>query len=292
MLAGDERVERQPVGDVAGAVDDRVPQALVLRVARLRVGARGERLGARDDLGALGGVARSAARRAASAPTQARSSSAARSTPSSGGTSPWAASASSRSRPPSRRQSRTRVAPPWLIRIRPDSCSRLSASRTAWRLAPSCSDSRRSDGTAAPGGARRRGSRRAAGRGCDRTGALVGPVGWTGCTRLCAPRARRTVLSFLAPQDSERRDRRDRAGPASARLQASRPGRRAGLARPVPRQPGRPVLLSQGQHGRLHGAGVRDQRPPRRLRGRRRGRARRLARPGEGDQEVRATSSR
>ena len=75
----------------------------------------------------------------------------ARSTSSSGGTSPCAAIASSRSRPPPWRQSRTRVAPPWLIRISPASCSRLSASRTAWRLAPSCSDSRRSDGTAAPG---------------------------------------------------------------------------------------------------------------------------------------------
>ena len=51
---------------------------------------------------------------------QARSSSAARSSSSSGGASPCAASASSRSSPPSWRQSRTRVAPPWLIRIRPD----------------------------------------------------------------------------------------------------------------------------------------------------------------------------
>ena len=39
VLAGDERVEREPVGDVAGAVDDRVPEALVLDVARLGLGA-------------------------------------------------------------------------------------------------------------------------------------------------------------------------------------------------------------------------------------------------------------
>ena len=50
---------------------------------------------------------------------QARSSIPARSASSSGGTSPEAASASSRSSPPSWRQSRTRVAPPWLIRIEP-----------------------------------------------------------------------------------------------------------------------------------------------------------------------------
>ncbi len=56
VLAGDERVEREPVGDVARAVDDRVPEALVLRVARLRLGRRGERLRARHDRGAQCGV--------------------------------------------------------------------------------------------------------------------------------------------------------------------------------------------------------------------------------------------
>ena len=153
VLAGDERVEREPVGDVAGAVDDDVPEALVLGVARLRVGRVAASASARAAISArwAGVGALGAARRAASAPMHARSSSAARSSSSSGGASPWAASASSRSRPPSWRQSRTRVAPPWLMRISPDSCSRLSASRTAWRLAPSCSESRRSDGTAAPG---------------------------------------------------------------------------------------------------------------------------------------------
>ena len=49
---------------------------------------------------------------------------------------------------------------------------------------------------------------------------------------------------------------------------------------------GRPVLLSQGRHARLHHAGVRDPRPPAGLHGRRCARAGRLARPGEGGQEV------
>ena len=55
VLAGLERVEREPVGEVAGGVDDQRPQPLVLRVAGLGVGGRGERLGAGGDLGPLRG---------------------------------------------------------------------------------------------------------------------------------------------------------------------------------------------------------------------------------------------
>jgi len=46
------------------------------------------------------------------------------------------------------RQSRTRVAPPWLMLTSPPCCSRLSASRIACRLVSSSSLSRRSDGRA------------------------------------------------------------------------------------------------------------------------------------------------
>ena len=55
MLAGLERVEREPVGEVAGGVDDQRPHPLVLGVAGLGVGGGGERLGAGGDLGPLGG---------------------------------------------------------------------------------------------------------------------------------------------------------------------------------------------------------------------------------------------
>ena len=54
--------------------------------------------------------------------------------------------------------------------------------------------------------------------------------------------------------------------------------RRDGHARVAAREAGRPLLLSQGQHIRLHDAGVRDPRRVERVRARRRGRARRLAR--------------
>ena len=68
------------------------------------------------------------------------------------------------SSPPCRRQSRTRVAPPWLIETRPACWRRLSASRTPWRLASNDSHSRRSDGSGSPTRTGRRGCRRAAGR--------------------------------------------------------------------------------------------------------------------------------
>ena len=113
----------------------------------------------------------------------------ARSTSSSGGRSPCAAIASSRSSPPPWRQSRTRVAPPWLIWISPASCSRLSASRTAWRLAPSCSESRRSDGTAAPGASspERIWSRRRAWMRSDRSTGWTSWVDWL--YQMTTPRA-------------------------------------------------------------------------------------------------------
>src|SRR4051812_46013026 len=53
-LAGDEGVERKPVGDVVGALDGEVPEALVDDVARSEVVLGGEHRGARLELGAHG----------------------------------------------------------------------------------------------------------------------------------------------------------------------------------------------------------------------------------------------
>ena len=83
---------------------------------------------------------------------------------------------------------------------------------------------------------------------------------------------------------------------AGPRLRAHERRRRDGQTLRSARQAGRPLLLSQGRHARLHDAGLRDPRRLGRVRARRRGRARRqprrraLARQVQG--EVRAARSR
>ena len=56
LLAGHERVQREPVREVARRLDDQVPERLVDRVADVEVALGGEQLGARLQLGALRGV--------------------------------------------------------------------------------------------------------------------------------------------------------------------------------------------------------------------------------------------
>ena len=191
VQAAGERVETEQIGEVAGAVDDRLPERDELRsrapgsVSSTRV-ARGTQRASRPARAPRRRRAR-AQRRAASTPMLARISRTERDQLGTGGAA--SRSPSGRAAPPGRRswrQSSTRVAPPWLIRTRPACCSRLSTCRTACRLTP------RRSARAALGGngvarlpAHPPGSRPAGGSGCDRTGALVGPVGWTGCTR-CA----------------------------------------------------------------------------------------------------------
>ena len=80
--------------------------------------------------------------------------------------------------------------------------------------------------------------------------------------------------------------RHARARRRGTRLHPPRPGRRTRHALRPARAHGRPLLLPQGRHPGLHDAGVRRPRPPARLRGRGRRRARRLAGPGEEGQEV------
>ena len=152
-----QRVQRQPVGQVARAparpraTAARSRRRPLCRPRRWRAAARSASSSTRASVAAS---ARSAHRRAASTPTLARSSSTDRARSAGGSVPAWRSSRISR--PPLSRQSRTRVAPPWLIVTRPACSSRFSASRTACRLTPRSSASRRSDGHAVAGRQRAR----------------------------------------------------------------------------------------------------------------------------------------
>ena len=97
----------------------------------------------------------------------------------------------------------------------------------------------------------------------------------------------RAVATSRATRDSRRKD--PMIEPARPLPTSSSPTRTATPSRlaDLRGEHGRPLLLSQGRHARLHDPGLRRPRPPPGLRGGRRRRARRLARPGRSGQEVR-----
>ena len=85
---------------------------------------------------------------------------------------------------------------------------------------------------------------------------------------------------LAAPGRPRRTDAR--AGPGRARLHPPRPGRRGVTLSDAARRDDRPLLLPARRHPRLHDPGLRNPRPRRRLRGRRRPGDRRLPRRAGG----------